>query len=38
MKERDTGLYLEDILRALEKISSFVSGMSLAEFREDERT
>ena len=35
---RDVGLYLEDILLACQKIKRYTAGMSLADFRGDERT
>jgi uncharacterized protein with HEPN domain len=35
---RDVGLYLEDILLACQKIHRYTAGMSLADFKGDERT
>ena len=38
MKNPDVRGYLEDILEALEKIQRYVSGVSLEQFRDDEKT
>ncbi|MEK7115222.1 MAG: DUF86 domain-containing protein [Patescibacteria group bacterium] len=35
---RDSGLYFEDILKAIEKIQNFISGLSLLDFRKDVKT
>lgn len=35
---RDYKLYLKDILAAMERIENFVEGMSLEDFREDDKT
>lgn len=36
--KRDYGLYLKDILEAMEGIEKFVEGMSFEEFRGDDKT
>ncbi len=35
---RDTRLYLEDILQSCQKIQRYTLGMSLEQFRQDDRT
>ena len=35
---RDNSVYLNDIVGAIAKIESFISGMSLDEFRKDLKT
>lgn len=36
--KRDYGLYLKDILEAMESIEKFVEGLSFEEFRGDDKT
>lgn len=36
--KRDAGVYFEDIIKALERIETFIAGMSLADFRSDFKT
>jgi uncharacterized protein with HEPN domain len=35
---RDYGLYLKDILAAIDSIEAFVEGMSIDQFNEDDKT
>ena len=35
---RDPQLYFDDILQAIQKIESFISGVSLVDFRKDVKT
>jgi len=37
-KEREYGDYLEDILKALNKISEFIEGMTFEQFMKDDKT
>ena len=36
--KKDCRIYLKDILEAIEKIEEFVQGMTLTEFRKDDKT
>ena len=38
MSKRDTGLYLKDILDAIEAIENFVEGMDFESFQKDDKT
>ncbi len=38
MMERDSRLYITDILKSIESIETFVAGMSFDQFQRDDRT